>query len=87
MKLTRLALTALLALAAARADDVNVALAANGATITADSFYTGSPDDKGGAAAPEKLIDGIIRQPADPPGANRWHSALAAPHPHWVWGR
>jgi len=83
--LMAIALTALLT--AAHADDINVALSANGATITADSFYTGSPDDKGGAAGPEKLIDGVIRTAADPPGFNRWHSALGAPHPHWVWVR
>jgi hypothetical protein len=87
MRLALLALASLLTLAPARADDLNVALASNGAIITADSFYTGSPDDTGGSAGPEKLIDGIIRQPTDPPGFNRWHSALAAPHPHWVWVR
>ncbi|MBI2299998.1 MAG: hypothetical protein HYU66_13835 [Armatimonadetes bacterium] len=70
-----------------RAADLNVALAANGATIQADSEYTGSPDDTGGHALAGKLIDGIVRGQTDPPGFNRWHSALSRPHPHWAWIR
>lgn len=67
------------------ADELNVALGTNGATITADSWYTGSPDDTDRVAPPERLIDGRIRQATDAPGLNRWHSELGKPHPHWVW--
>jgi hypothetical protein len=67
--------------------EINVALAANGATITADSEWHGSSFDPGGAAPASRMIDGIIRGPNDPPQFNRWHSDLSIPHPHWVWIR
>ncbi len=54
----------------------DLALAANGASATADSEYANEP---GGTA---KLIDGVIATPED--FSNRWHSALDQPHPHWV---
>ncbi len=72
---------------AALAQDTNVALASNGATIRADSEYLGSPVDTGGGAPASRLIDGIIRASTDAAGFNRWHSALSAPNPHWVWVR
>ncbi len=69
----------------ATAAEINVALASNGATISADSFYTGSPDDPGRVAPPQRLIDGGIRKSDEAPGLNRWHGDLKTPHPHWVW--
>ena len=54
----------------------DLALAANGATVIADSEYAKEP---GGTA---KIIDGVIATPED--FANRWHSSLDQPHPHWV---
>ncbi len=84
------ALCTLLALASvtfAWAGDLNVALAANGTKIEADSEWLNSPFDTGGQAPASRLIDGIIRAPNDNPAANRWHSDLSAPHPHWVWLR
>ncbi|MGA2656693.1 MAG: hypothetical protein ABSH34_04140 [Verrucomicrobiota bacterium] len=71
----------------AQAATINVALAAHGATIQADSEFTGSPYDPGGKAAASRLIDGIIPSASDLPGTNRWHSDLSTPHPHWVWVR
>ncbi len=67
--------------------EINVALASNGATITADSEWHGSPFDPGGVAPASRLIDGIIRGSNNPPEFNRWHADLSAPHPHWVWIR
>ena len=68
-------------------DEVNVALAANGATVQADSEWLSSSYDTGGKAPASRLIDGIIRGPDDPAAFNRWHSDLGAPHPHWIWIR
>jgi hypothetical protein len=82
------ALIVLLALASTSqgwAEDLNVALASNGTKIEADSEWLNSSFDTGGQAPASRLIDGIIRAAADNPAANRWHSDLAAPHPHWVW--
>jgi hypothetical protein len=73
--------------AGAAAQDVNVALAANGTTIRADSEWMNSPSDRGGVAPAARLIDGIVRQGSEDVGLNRWHSELSAPHPHWVWLR
>jgi hypothetical protein len=77
--------TLIMALAqAAGGQEINVALASNGATVRADSEYAENP---GGPAVAARLIDGVIRRPANSPEANRWHSELSAPHPHWVWIR
>ena len=79
------ALIVLLALASTSqgwAEDLNVALASNGTKIEADSEWLNSSFDTGGQAPASRLIDGIIRAAADNPAANRWHSDLAAPHPH-----
>lgn len=54
----------------------DLALAANGATATSDSEYAKEPN---GTA---KLIDGLIATSQD--FANRWHSSVDQPHPHWV---
>ncbi len=81
------ALTLLVAPLAVRAEEVNVALASNGASIRADSEYLNSSDDTGGQAPASRLIDGVIRDVNEPPGSNRWHSDLSRPHPHWVWVR
>lgn len=54
----------------------DLALASAGATATADSEYA---QEKPCAA---KVIDGVIATPQD--FKNRWHSALDAPHPHWI---
>ena len=78
---------AVAAAAQAPAAEVNVALAANGATVQADSEWLSSSFDTGGKAPASRLIDGIIRGPDDQPGFNRWHADLAAPHPHWIWIR
>ena len=67
-----------------RGQEMNVALASNGATIRADSEFVENP---GGPAAAARLIDGVMRRPGSPPEANRWHSALGVAHPHWVWIR
>ena len=64
--------------------EINVALARNGATVRADSEYA---ENSGGPAVAAHLIDGVIRRPASSPEANRWHSQLSLPHPHWVWIR
>lgn len=61
---------------AERVSPDDLALAAKGATATADSEYAQEP---GGAT---KVIDGILATPDD--FANRWHSSLTAPHPHWI---
>jgi DUF1680 family protein len=53
----------------------DLALAAKGATVTADSEF----DQKDGAL---NAIDGIIPAPGDCAG-KRWRSALT-PHPHWI---
>jgi hypothetical protein len=57
----------------------NVALASNGARIIADSVYP--------PYVAELAIDGKSIGPGDRVDANRWHSALGKPHPHWVWIR
>ncbi len=54
----------------------DLALAANGATVTSDSEYANEP----GCTA--KVIDGVIAMPGE--FSNRWHSSLDQPHPHWV---
>jgi len=54
----------------------DLALDQKGAWATADSEYDREP---GGAA---KVIDGVIATPKE--FADRWHSALDRPHPHWV---
>jgi hypothetical protein len=54
----------------------DLALAANGASATSDSEYAREP------GCTDKVIDGIIATPED--FANRWHSSLDQPHPHWV---
>jgi hypothetical protein len=71
----------------ATAQEINVALAASGATVRADSEFLNSSFDTDGAAPASRLIDGILRGPHDEPGLNRWHSDLSAPHPHWAWVR
>ena len=55
----------------------NVALSSNGARIIADSAYP--------PYVAELAIDGKSIGPGDRVDANRWHSALGKPHPHWVW--
>ena len=57
------------------ADDL--ALASKGATATADGEYAKE------APCAAKVIDGIIPAP-EAFDNKRWHSALAAPHPHWI---
>ena len=57
-----------------RAD--NLALAAKGATATADSEYARE------APCAAKVIDGIVATEDD--FHNRWHSATDKPHPHWI---
>lgn len=54
----------------------DLALAANGATASSDSEYA---NESGGTG---KVIDGLLATPED--FANRWHSSLDQPHPHWV---
>jgi hypothetical protein len=56
---------------------LDLALIGHGATARSDSEFAREP----GCTA--KVIDGII---TSAPGnfANRWHSALDKPHPHWV---
>jgi len=54
----------------------NLALAARGATATADSEL---PREAPCAA---KVIDGIVATKED--YHNRWHSAIDEPHPHWI---
>lgn len=54
----------------------DLALAANGATVTSDSEKANEP------GCTSKVIDGIIATPED--FSNRWHSSLDQPHPHWV---
>lgn len=54
----------------------DLALAANGASATADSEYAKEPD------CTREVIDGVIATPED--FSNRWHSSLNTPHPHWV---
>jgi hypothetical protein len=54
----------------------DLALASKGAVVQADSEY-----DREAPCAAE-AIDGIIATPED--FSNRWHSALAVPHPHWI---
>jgi ADP-ribosylglycohydrolase len=54
----------------------DLALAAKGATATADSEYS---QEKPCAA---KVIDGEIAPPQD--FKNRWHSSLDTAHPHWI---
>jgi hypothetical protein len=63
----------------AEASSENVALASNGARIIADSVYPPHVADL--------AIDGKSIGPGDRVDANRWHSALGKPHPHWVWIR
>jgi hypothetical protein len=54
----------------------DLALAAKGATVKADSEYERE------TACAAKAIDGVIATPED--FSNRWHSSLATPHPHWI---
>lgn len=54
----------------------DLALASKGATATSDSEYA---QERGCTA---KVIDGIVASAGD--FANRWHSSLDTPHPHWV---
>ncbi len=54
----------------------DLALASRGATARSDSEYEREP---GGTA---RVIDGVIGLEDD--FANRWHSSLATPHPHWI---
>lgn len=54
----------------------DLALAANGATARSD----GELDREPGCTS--RAIDGIIAPAAD--FANRWHSSLNSPHPHWI---
>ena len=74
----------LLLFSAQQASDINVAAASNGGSLFADSEYMGSSDDTDGGAPASRLIDGIIHKATDPLGFNRWHSALSAPHPHFI---
>lgn len=57
----------------------NVALAGEGGVAIADSEY--------GEHAARFAIDGLWAGPGGNLGTNRWHAALAKPHPHWVWIR
>jgi hypothetical protein len=68
----------------ANAADTNVASAANGAKAMADSEFSGSQFDKDGVAPASRLIDGVIGKEPVSGEVNRWHSALAKPHPHWA---
>ena len=54
----------------------DLALAANGASVSSDSEYAKEPGCTG------QVIDGVIASPED--FSNRWHSSLDQPHPHWV---
>jgi DUF1680 family protein len=54
----------------------DLALAANGASVSSDSEYAKEP------GCTDKVIDGVIATPED--FSNRWHSSLDQPHPHWV---
>ncbi len=66
--------------------ETNVALASFGTTVRADSEWTSSPFVAGGEGA-SHLIDGIRNEVSSKPEFNRWHSAPASPHPHWIWLR
>ncbi len=55
---------------------LDLALAANGASAISDSEYANEP------GCTSKVIDGVIATPED--FSNRWHSSLDQPHPHWV---
>jgi len=72
----RVPLTLLAKLPPERVGADDLALAAKGATAQASSEYAQEP---GGAA---RVIDGILATADD--FANRWHSSLATPHPHWI---
>lgn len=67
--------------------ETNVALAATGATVWADSELFQAAGYPGGQAVPARLIDGVIPPPGSPPEEHRWHSHPLKPHPHWVWIR
>ncbi|MHB8970121.1 MAG: ADP-ribosylglycohydrolase family protein [Pirellulaceae bacterium] len=54
----------------------DLALAAKGATATADSEYEQE------RPCTAEVIDGILATPED--FSNRWHSSLTVPHPHWI---
>ena len=54
----------------------DLALAANGATVTSDS------EKNNELGCTSKVIDGVIATPDD--FSNRWHSSLDKPHPHWI---
>ncbi|HPO12389.1 MAG TPA: discoidin domain-containing protein [Candidatus Hydrogenedentes bacterium] len=62
----------------------NVALSKEGAVAVADSEYLTSPYREGGEVA-VYVNDGKWVGKRDKPESNRWHSAVAKPHPHWVW--
>lgn len=61
---------------AEKVDPSDLALASKGATATSDSEYALEP----GSTA--KVIDGVIADGED--FANRWHSSVETPHPHWI---
>ncbi|MEN6309548.1 MAG: ADP-ribosylglycohydrolase family protein [Anaerohalosphaeraceae bacterium] len=54
----------------------DLALAANGATVRSNSELDREP------GCTPRAIDGIIATAED--FANRWHSSLDTPHPHWI---
>lgn len=54
----------------------DLALAANGATASADGEY-------GADSAAANAIDGVVATAADFE-RRRWHSAVTTPHPHWL---
>jgi len=70
---------ALLCICSSVSANTNTALSSEGCTAVADSVYGGD------VAA--NAIDGKWITSNENAGANRWHSALEKPHPHWIWLR
>ncbi len=62
--------------AAERVGAGDLALASRGATATADSEFVRDPSPA------SNVIDGIVA--TEESFANRWHSSLDTPHPHWI---
>jgi len=64
------------AIAPARIEAGDLALASKGAVATSDSELA---SERGSTA---KAIDGVISTPED--FSNRWHSSIETQHPHWI---
>ena len=62
-------------------EEINVALASNGATVLADSIYRGAEQ----TCPATNAIDGKWIGPGDPPDKNRTSFGSYRPHPHWLW--